>query len=93
MSVLTETFKLSNGNPIPKIGFGTWLLKEGDECYNAVAEALRLGYRHIDTARAYYNEASVGRAVRDSGIPREEIYRHLEVAGRGEGLRQGARGV
>ena len=74
MSVLIETYALSNGNQIPKIGFGTWLLKEGEECYNAVADALRLGYRHIDTARAYENEASVGRAVRDSGIPREEIY-------------------
>ena len=75
MSVLIETYTLSNGDQIPKIGFGTWLLKEDDECYNAVADALRLGYRHIDTARAYYyNEASVGRAVRDSGIPREEIY-------------------
>jgi len=74
ISVLTETLKLSNGNPIPRIGFGTWLLKEGDECYNAVAQALRLGYRHIDTARAYNNEASVGRAVRDSGIAREETY-------------------
>ena len=76
MSVLIETYTLGNGDQIPKIGFGTWLLKEDDECYNAVADALRLGYRHIDTARAYYyyNEASVGRAVRDSGIPREEIY-------------------
>ena len=75
MSVLIETYTLSNGDQIPKIGFGTWLLKEDDECYNAVADALRLGYRHIDMARAYYhNEASVGRAVRDSGIPREEIY-------------------
>ena len=74
MSVLTETYTLSNGDQIPKIGFGTWLLNEGEECYNAVADALRIGYRHIDTARAYYNEASVGRAVRDSGLPREEIY-------------------
>jgi diketogulonate reductase-like aldo/keto reductase len=74
MSVLAETYTLSNGNPIPKIGFGTWLLKEGDECYNAVADALRIGYRHLDTARAYHNEASVGRAVRDSDIAREEIY-------------------
>ena len=74
MSVLAETHTLSNGNPIPKIGFGTWLLKEGDECYNAVADALRIGYRHLDTARAYHNEASVGRAVRDSDIAREEIY-------------------
>jgi diketogulonate reductase-like aldo/keto reductase len=74
MRVLTETYTLSNGNQIPKIGFGTWLLEEGDECYNAVADALRIGYRHIDTARAYYNEASVGRAVRESGIARDEIY-------------------
>ncbi len=74
MSALTETYALNNGNQIPKIGFGTWLLNEGDECYNAVADALQLGYRHIDTARAYHNEASVGRAVRDSGIRRDEIY-------------------
>ena len=93
MSVLTESYALSNGNAIPKIGFGTWLLSEGDECYNAVADALRLGYRHIDTARAYDNEASVGRAVRDSGFSREEILRHVEAAGRGEGVRQGTSGV
>jgi diketogulonate reductase-like aldo/keto reductase len=74
MSALTDTLALSNGDRIPAVGFGTWLLKDGDECYNAVADALRLGYRHIDTARAYGNEASVGRAVRDSGIPREQIY-------------------
>jgi diketogulonate reductase-like aldo/keto reductase len=74
MSVLTETYALSNGDQIPKIGFGTWLLRDGDECYNAVADALHLGYRHIDTARAYYNEASVGRAVRDSRVPREQLY-------------------
>lgn len=74
MSALTDTVKLANGEEIPTVGFGTWLLKEGDECYDAVAEALRVGYRHIDTARAYHNEASVGRAVRDSGIPRGELY-------------------
>ena len=74
MGVLTETLTLSNGDRIPTIGFGTWLLKDGDECYNAVADALRLGYRHVDTARAYGNEASVGRAVRDSGIAREDLY-------------------
>ncbi|HET7725520.1 MAG TPA: aldo/keto reductase [Propionibacteriaceae bacterium] len=74
MSALTDTFPLTSGTTIPKIGFGTWLLKEGDECYDAVTEALKAGYRHIDTARAYHNEASVGRAVRDSGIPREEVF-------------------
>jgi diketogulonate reductase-like aldo/keto reductase len=52
MSVLMETDTLINGNQIPKIGFGTWLLKEGDECYNAVADAVRVGYSHIDTAGA-----------------------------------------
>jgi diketogulonate reductase-like aldo/keto reductase len=74
MSALTDTLALSNGDRIPAIGFGTWLLEDGDECYRAVADALRLGYRHIDTARAYGNEASVGRAMRDSGLPREQIY-------------------
>ncbi len=74
MSALAETFPLTGGTTIPKLGFGTWLLKEGDECYDAVAAALNAGYRHIDTARAYHNEASVGRAVRDSGIPRGEIF-------------------
>ncbi|HEY8305391.1 MAG TPA: aldo/keto reductase [Lapillicoccus sp.] len=74
MSVLTEAYTLRNGTQIPQVGFGTWLLEEGNECYDAVADALRLGYRHIDTARAYGNEASVGRAIRDSGIPREQLY-------------------
>jgi diketogulonate reductase-like aldo/keto reductase len=74
MSVLTDTFTLADGHTIPKIGFGTWLLNEGDECYNAVTDVLRLGYRHVDTARAYHNEASVGQAIRHSGIPREQIY-------------------
>src|SRR4051794_36618791 len=71
MTVLTETLTLANGDRIPTVGFGTWLLEDGDECYDAVADALRLGYRHVDTARAYGNEASVGRAVRDATAQRE----------------------
>lgn len=74
MGVLTDTFTLANGNPIPKVGFGTWQVPDGETAYNAVRTALDVGYRHIDTAFAYGNEASVGRAVRDSGIPREEIF-------------------
>jgi diketogulonate reductase-like aldo/keto reductase len=74
MSALTDTAVLANGDHIPRVGFGTWLLADGDECYDAVREALAAGYRHIDTARAYRNERSVGRAVRDSGVPREEVY-------------------
>ena len=74
MPALTDTFTLSNGVTIPKIGFGTWQIPDGPETYDSVRAALDAGYRHVDTARAYGNEASVGRAVRDSGIPREEIF-------------------
>jgi diketogulonate reductase-like aldo/keto reductase len=65
---------LADGNTIPTIGLGVWQVPDGPECEDAVRWALEAGYRHIDTAQAYGNEASVGRAVRDSGIPREEIF-------------------
>ncbi|NEN04995.1 aldo/keto reductase [Diaminobutyricibacter tongyongensis] len=74
MPVLTDTFALSNGVTIPKIGFGTWQIPDGPKTYDSVRTAIDTGYRHIDTARAYGNEASVGRAVRDSGIQREDIF-------------------
>jgi diketogulonate reductase-like aldo/keto reductase len=74
MSVLTDTLPLGNGVRIPQVGFGTWQIPDGPETYDSVRTALDAGYRHIDTAAAYGNEASVGRAVRDSGIPREEIF-------------------
>ena len=69
-----EYFTLTNGVKIPAIGFGTWQIPSGDEAYNAVTAALKSGYRHIDTALAYDNEASVGQAIRDSGIDRKEIF-------------------
>lgn len=69
-----ETFTLNDGVVIPSVGFGVFMIPVGDETYNAVRTALALGYRHIDTAAAYFNEADVGRAIRDSGIPREEIF-------------------
>ena len=65
---------LADGNIIPTVGLGVWQVPDGPECENAVRWALEAGYRHIDTAQAYGNEESVGRAVRDSGIPREEIF-------------------
>jgi diketogulonate reductase-like aldo/keto reductase len=74
MKVLTDVYVLSNGVKIPKIGFGTWQVPDGDVAYNSVMMALKNGYRHIDTAAAYRNEASVGKAIKDSGIPREEIF-------------------
>lgn len=67
-------FKLYNGVEIPEIGFGTWQIKPGDEAYKSTLTALEAGYRHIDTAYAYENEESVGKAVRDFGIKREEVF-------------------
>src|SRR3954452_16464432 len=65
---------LADGNEIPLLGLGVWQVPDGPECENAVRWALELGYRHVDTAQAYRNEKSVGRAVRDSGVPRDEIF-------------------
>ena len=67
-------FTLNNGYKIPSIGFGTFLASDGDEAENAVLCALEAGYRHIDTAAIYKNEKSVGRAIKKSGVPREEIF-------------------
>ncbi len=74
VSTLTDTFTLSNGVEIPQVGFGTWQIPDGDAAYDATATALTTGYRHVDSARAYGNEASVARAVRDSGLAREEVF-------------------
>jgi diketogulonate reductase-like aldo/keto reductase len=65
---------LADGHEIPLLGLGVWQVQPGDEAENAVRWALELGYRHIDTAQAYGNEESVGRALRDSGVPREEVF-------------------
>lgn len=74
MSVFEESIVLNNGYTMPLLGFGTWQLPDGEICYNAVRTALDIGYRLIDTACGYGNEESVGRAIRDSGIPRDEIF-------------------
>jgi diketogulonate reductase-like aldo/keto reductase len=68
------TRTLSNGATMPVLGLGVWQVRDGRECEQAVTWALEHGYRLIDTAQAYRNEASVGRAIRSSGIPREEIF-------------------
>ncbi len=74
MKQLNDAYILSNGAKIPCIGFGTWLTPDGDVAVESVLEALKVGYRHIDTAFFYGNEASIGKAIRESGIPREEIF-------------------
>ena len=71
----TERFRtLSDGNQIPVLGLGVWQVRNGPDCVNAVRWALELGYRHIDTAQAYGNEESVGQAIRESGVPRAEVF-------------------
>ena len=69
-----KSYTLNNGVSIPVLGFGTWKAENGEVAYQAVLEALKAGYRHIDTAAIYQNEESVGRAIRDSGISRQEIF-------------------
>ena len=70
----TPTIQLNDGNQIPAVGFGTFQIPNDGSTYQAVKAALAAGYRHVDTAVAYFNEAEVGQAVRDSGIPRNEIW-------------------
>ena len=65
---------LNDGTKIPQFGLGVYQVPEGEETYNAVLDALEMGVRHIDTAHAYQNERSVGKAVKDSGVPREEVW-------------------
>ena len=65
---------LADGNEMPMLGLGVWQVPNGPECVNAVRWALELGYRHIDTAQAYGNEESVGQGLRESGVPREEVF-------------------
>lgn len=65
---------LNDGNLIPSVGFGVFMIPNDGSTYNAVKEALCAGYRHIDTAAAYFNEAEEGNAVRDSGISRKDIF-------------------
>ena len=69
-----DTIKLNNGIEMPNIGFGTWQTPSGDVAKNSVRHALEAGYRHIDTAAVYGNEASVGEGILESGVNREEIF-------------------
>src|SRR5579863_10307983 len=69
-----RTVTLNNGLSMPTLGLGVWQMREGQETENAVRWALETGYRLIDTAKLYGNERSVGKAIRESGIPREEIF-------------------
>lgn len=77
--ILKENYNLSNGVQIPKIGLGTWFIDD-DSVEKAVKDAVKIGYRHIDTAQAYQNEKGVGKGVRNSGIDRKEIFVTTKLA-------------
>lgn len=66
--------KLNNGVEMPMVGFGVFQIPDQDQCQEVVEEALRVGYRLVDTAQVYGNEEAVGKAVKASGIPREELF-------------------
>ncbi len=77
--VLDEAFALSNGVEIPKLGLGTWFIDD-DKAADAVREAVRLGYRHFDTAQAYENERGVGEGVRTADVPRDQLFVTTKLA-------------
>ena len=77
--ITNEAIKLENGVEVPKLGLGVWMIPE-EETEAAVKSAIAMGYRHIDTAQAYKNEAGVGAAVRNCGVPREELFVTSKIA-------------
>ncbi|WP_424921956.1 aldo/keto reductase [Streptomyces sp. wa1] len=79
MTILNETYTLSNGVQIPKLGLGTWFIDD-DKAADAVRAAVQIGYRNIDTAQAYGNERGVGEGVRTSGVPREDLFVSTKLA-------------
>lgn len=71
---LKDTYTLNDGVEIPKIGFGTWQMENNQETIDIVKHAIEVGYRHIDTAAMYRNEESVGKAIKESGVAREDLF-------------------
>ncbi len=71
---LNETYTLSDGVQVPKIGFGTWQMPNDEHTTKVVENAINVGYRHIDTAQMYGNEEAVGNGIKNSGIAREELF-------------------
>ncbi|WP_125709935.1 aldo/keto reductase [Lacticaseibacillus porcinae] len=79
MTIHNEFYSLNNGVKVPKLGLGTWLVDD-DKVDRLVANAIKAGYRHIDTAQAYGNEAGVGRGIKQSGIARDDLFITTKLA-------------
>lgn len=90
--ILNEKFTLSGGTEIPKLGLGTWMIPDGD-AGDAVKAAVALGYRHIDTAQAYGNEAGVGQGIRSCGVRREELFVTSKVAAENKSYDSAAKSI
>ena len=90
--MLNETYTLANGVTIPKLGLGTWFIDD-DKAAEAVREAVKLGYRHIDTAQAYGNERGVGEGVRICGVPREELFVTTKLAAEAKSYEEAAEAI
>lgn len=90
--ILNETYTLSNSVKIPKLGLGTWMMTDG-EAAQAVRDAVAMGYRHIDTAQAYGNEAGVGEGIRTCGVSREELFVASKVAAENKSYDSAARSI
>jgi len=88
---LRDTLQLNSGRHIPLLGFGTWKLNDGQEVKDSVTTALKVGYRHIDTAAIYENERGVGEAIRDSGLPRSQVFVTTKIWN--DAIRQGRAAV
>ena len=88
----SKTLALSNGIVVPQLALGTWFIDD-DKAAEAVREAVKIGYRHIDTAQAYANERSVGEGVRTAGIPREELFVTTKVAAEHKDYESAARSI
>lgn len=88
ISSISEFTTLNNGIKMPWLGFGVFQLKEGQEVIDAVKWALEAGYRSIDTAEVYGNETGVGRAMRESGVPREDIFLTTKVSNNSQRLKR-----
>lgn len=87
-----EYIKLNNGVEMPVLGYGVFLVSP-EECERCVSDALEVGYRHIDTAQAYFNEEGVGNAIAKSGIPRDELFLTTKVWISNAGEKKAARSI
>lgn len=90
--ILKETYQLSNGVEIPKLGLGTWFI-ENEKAPQAICDAVQIGYRHFDTAQAYENEDGVGKGIRACGMAREELFVTTKLAAEAKSYQEAVDGI